>query len=121
MIHYCICMGINVIFWFNRDPRLSIASVSIPYGQRFITIDIENQNNILFTAPGNLFLRLTAEQQTSAGAAKGTAAALAVQDVKKVVTLSPVLATPALTQPSKFRIWSCILTTSSSTLRLKRD
>lgn len=27
-------LWIPLIFWFNRDPRLAIASVSIPYGQR---------------------------------------------------------------------------------------
>jgi hypothetical protein len=86
-------LWIPLIFWFNRDPRLSIASVSIPYGQRFITVDIENQNNVLFTAPGNLFLRLTTELQTSAGTGKGTAAAQSVTDVTKYITLTPVLAT----------------------------
>lgn len=86
-------LWIPLIFWFNRDPRLSIASVSIPHGQRFITIDIENQANILFTAPGNLFLRLTTETQFSAaGTGKGTAAAQAVSDVNRYVTLTPVLA-----------------------------
>lgn len=29
-------MWIPLLFWFNLDPRLSIPSVSIPYGQRFI-------------------------------------------------------------------------------------
>lgn len=86
-------MWIPLIFWFNRDPRLSIASISIPYGQRLIIIDLEAQNNILFVAPGNLFLKLTVEQQTSAGTGKGTAAAQAVSDVKKWVTYTPVLAT----------------------------
>lgn len=81
-----------LIFWFNQDPRLSIASVSIPFGQRFITIDVEQQANMVFVAPGNLFLRLTKEQQFSAGAGAGTAAAIAVTDVKKFVTLTPVLA-----------------------------
>lgn len=85
-------MWIPLIYWFNQDPRLSIASVSIPYGQRFITIDIEQQNNVLFVAPGNLFLRLTVLQTTSAGAGAGTAAALAVESVQKYVTLTPVLA-----------------------------
>jgi hypothetical protein len=85
-------LWIPLIFWFNCDPRLSIASVSIPYGQRFITIDLENQNNILFTAPGNLFLRLTVEKQTSVGIGMGTAAAHGVRDVKKWITLTPVLA-----------------------------
>jgi hypothetical protein len=85
-------MWIPLIFWFNKDPRLSIASVSIPYGQRFITIDIANQSDILFAAPGNLFLRLTTEFQTSAGTDKGKANAQAVSDVKKFVTTTPVLA-----------------------------
>lgn len=85
-------LWIPLLFWFCKDPRLSIPSVSIPFGQRFITIDLESQNNIVFTAPGNLFLRLTVEQQTSAGTDAGTAGALAVSDVKKWVTLTPVLA-----------------------------
>lgn len=88
-----IAIGSPVIFWFNRDPRLSIASVSIPFGQRYITIDMELQANILFVAPGNLFLRLTTETILSAGAAKGTAAALAVSSYQRFVTYSPVLAT----------------------------
>ncbi len=82
-----------LLFWFNTDPRLSVASVAIPYGQRFITIDLEAQSKLLFVAPGDLFLRLTVEQQTSAGTGKGTAAAIAVVDVKKWITLTPVLAT----------------------------
>ncbi len=39
-------------FWFNDDSRLSIASVSIPFGQRFITIDLAPQNLLCFEAPG---------------------------------------------------------------------
>lgn len=66
--------------------------MSIPYGQRFIEVDIENQNNVLFVAPGNLFLRFTVEQQTSSGAGAGTAAALAVDNTVKWVTKTPVLA-----------------------------
>ncbi len=61
--------------------------------QRFITIDIETQANILFTAPGNLFYRLTTQVTTSAGAGKGTSAAVAVTDFKQFVNLVPVLAT----------------------------
>ena len=38
-------------FWFNDDVRLSIPSVSIPFGQRFITIDLAQCNNILFEYP----------------------------------------------------------------------
>ena len=86
-------LWVPLIFWFNRDPRLSIASVSIPYGQRFITVDLDTQANVLFVAPGNLFLRLTVLQTTSAGTGKGTAAAQGVEDVKRFITLTPTLAT----------------------------
>lgn len=40
-------MWIPLLFWFNRDPRLSIPSVSIPYGQRFINVNFANPNQIL--------------------------------------------------------------------------
>lgn len=85
-------LWIPLMFWCNRDPRLAVASVAIPYGQRYITVDIEAQSNILFTAPGNLWLRLTTEQFTSTGAGKGTAAGLVVVDMKRTVTLQPTLA-----------------------------
>lgn len=43
-------------FWFNDDFRLSIPSVSIPFGQRFITISLNTQANLVFEYPG-IFLR----------------------------------------------------------------
>jgi hypothetical protein len=39
-------------FWFNDDARLSIASVSIPYGQRFITIDLAAQSDLVYEEHG---------------------------------------------------------------------
>lgn len=33
-------MIIPLLFWFNLDPRLSIPSVAIPYGQRFINVTL---------------------------------------------------------------------------------
>jgi hypothetical protein len=63
------------------------------HGLKDITIDVELQANLLFVAPGNLFLRLTTETITSSGAGKGTAAALAVTAYSRWVTYSPVLAT----------------------------
>jgi hypothetical protein len=80
-----------LIFWFNMDTRLAVPSVSIPYGQRFITIDIADQDQILFTAPGNVYLQFTVEATTSAGVGKGTAAALAVVSTQQWITLTPVL------------------------------
>ena len=38
-------------FWFNDDVRLSIASVSIPFGQRYITIELTQQSNLVFEFP----------------------------------------------------------------------
>jgi hypothetical protein len=38
-------------FWFNDDVRLSIASVSIPFGQRFITVDLAQQSLLTYEFP----------------------------------------------------------------------
>jgi hypothetical protein len=86
-------MWIPLLFWFNTDPRLAIPSVSIPYGQRFITVYTEQQQNLLFVAPGNLFAKLVVLETFSAGAGAGTAAALAVTSVQTWTSLTPVLAT----------------------------
>jgi hypothetical protein len=38
-------------FWFNDDVRLSIPSVSIPFGQRFITVDMCQQSLLAYEFP----------------------------------------------------------------------
>lgn len=43
-------------FWFCNDARLAIASVSIPFGQRFVTIDLATSKQLCFEFP-NLYLR----------------------------------------------------------------
>lgn len=43
-------------FWFNEDVRLSIPSVSIPFGQRYITIELASQNELVFESP-SLFVQ----------------------------------------------------------------
>lgn len=43
-------------FWFNKDVRDSIASVSIPQGQRFITIDTNSAENLIYESC-NLYLQ----------------------------------------------------------------
>jgi hypothetical protein len=40
-------MWVPLLFWFNKDPRLSIPSVSIPYGQRFIDITLARAAELL--------------------------------------------------------------------------
>jgi hypothetical protein len=42
-------------FWFCDDVRLSIPSVSIPFGQRFITIENAHQDRLVFEVP-SIFL-----------------------------------------------------------------
>lgn len=42
---------IPLLFWFNLDPRLSVPSVSIPYGQRFITMDLAQQSDLMGLVP----------------------------------------------------------------------
>jgi hypothetical protein len=54
---------------------------------------MESQNNILFVAPGNLYLRLTTQRQFAQDATGGTVAALGVERVDTWVTYTPVLAT----------------------------
>lgn len=36
-----------LLFWFNEDPRLSIPSVCIPYGQRFIYVELCRPEELL--------------------------------------------------------------------------
>lgn len=38
-------------FWFNDDVRLSIPSVSIPFGQRYISIEMTGQSDLLYEHP----------------------------------------------------------------------
>lgn len=39
-------LWVPLLFWFNKDPRLAIPSVSIPYGQRFINVTLESLSNM---------------------------------------------------------------------------
>lgn len=39
-------------FWFNKDARLSIPSVAIPFGQRFITVDLASVDEVIVDFPG---------------------------------------------------------------------
>lgn len=41
----------KIRFWFNDDVRLSIASVSIPFGQRYISIELNQQSLLAYEYP----------------------------------------------------------------------
>lgn len=83
-------MWIPLLFWFNKDIRLAIPSISIPAGQRFIDITMENQNNVVFPAPGDLLLRLTTEVRTHA-LVSGSYSTRDVVNVSRQVSCEPVL------------------------------
>ena len=62
-------LWVPLMFWFNTDVRLSIPSVSIPFGQRFITIDLSdlqsnNYGNLIYETAG-AYLRQSFEYDSS--------------------------------------------------------
>lgn len=95
-------LWIPLLFWFNRDTRLSIPSVAIPYGQRFITVTLTKIEDLMFVAPGNLFLRLTTEEflDSAATGDTGVKTAIAIKSVNRTVTLTPVLAANSTIDPN---------------------
>lgn len=42
---------IPFLFWFSKDPRLAIPSVSIPFGQRFINVTLATQQELVGIYP----------------------------------------------------------------------
>ena len=42
---------VPLLFWYNKDIRLAVPSVAIPYGQRFINIELANQNELVDVVP----------------------------------------------------------------------
>ena len=42
---------VPLLFWFNLDPRLAVPSVSIPYGQRFLTMDLASKAELVGLVP----------------------------------------------------------------------
>jgi hypothetical protein len=42
---------IPLLFWYNKDVRLAVPSVAIPYGQRFINIDLAPLANLVGVYP----------------------------------------------------------------------
>lgn len=79
-------------FWFNDDVRLSIASVSIPFGQRFISIDLCPQSYLIHEFPG-LFLETIIDVPGFVVAAGGTVATplgTVTQCAQRIKSYTPV-------------------------------
>lgn len=45
--HDALVVMVPLLFWFNRDPRLAVPSVSIPYGQRFLSIELATSSELI--------------------------------------------------------------------------
>jgi len=45
--HSDLELFVPLLFWFNTDPSLSIPSVAIPYGQRYIKVDLATKEQLL--------------------------------------------------------------------------
>lgn len=44
-------MFIPLLFWYNKDVRLAVPSVAIPYGQRFINIELASASEMVGIVP----------------------------------------------------------------------
>lgn len=42
---------IPLLFWYNKDVRLAVPSVAIPYGQRFINIELASRDELVDMVP----------------------------------------------------------------------
>jgi len=42
---------VPLLFWFNRDVRLAIPSVAIPFGQRFLSVQLANGSELVDLVP----------------------------------------------------------------------
>jgi hypothetical protein len=50
-----LSLWIPLLFWFNCDVRLSIPSVAVPYGQRFIYVQFATASQICASVNGTVF------------------------------------------------------------------
>jgi hypothetical protein len=53
--HEVVDLWIPLLFWFNKDPRLAVPSVSIPYGQRFMHVNLAAASLICDSTLGGAF------------------------------------------------------------------
>ncbi len=77
-------MFIPLQFWFNMDLRLAIPSVSIPYGQRFLTMTINTVDKLLYR-------RLRMPDGMTAAAASGYSVGLGTISVLPTITTFELL------------------------------
>jgi hypothetical protein len=47
----CLELFVPLLFWYNKDVRLAVPSVAIPYGQRFINIELASATELVGLVP----------------------------------------------------------------------
>jgi hypothetical protein len=67
-------------FWFNDDVRLAVPSVSIPYGQRFISIDIAELGDMIDQEPGLYVEKVQTDLNTGCLASCATVTPSAIEE-----------------------------------------
>lgn len=70
-MHHELELWNRLWFWFNLDARLSVPSVCIPYGQRFINVTLASADEIIQDFPG-LYVEQTIASETGAVDANAT-------------------------------------------------
>lgn len=90
-------------FWFNTDVHLAIPSAAIPFNNRYIKVQLANQADIVFVAPGNLFYELSVEVvvDADAGANSGSSGAVTIRSVNKYTRRVPQLASSSVVNTSQ--------------------
>jgi hypothetical protein len=63
---------IPLLFWCNKDPRLAVPSVAIPYGQRFITLELAPSNELVGEVTRGANLDTWTSAAVTAGGSLGT-------------------------------------------------
>jgi hypothetical protein len=86
---------VKLLFWFNEDVRLSVPSVSIPYGQRFININFANFNNLVFPSGAGLIFQSSITSITyNVPAANNYATSVTVTNSQQPILLGSTIPTP---------------------------
>jgi hypothetical protein len=83
-------------FWFSDDVRLAVPSVAIPYGQRFIDIQFDTEENILSIEPSNIFLEKTVFDGVLTAVDTGPYLSYSIKVTKEPVLIPTATAIPKL-------------------------
>ncbi len=70
--HGKLDLWIPLLFWFNKDVRLSIPSIAIPYGNRSIEFTLCSEQELVGVVPSDISLNTAYKGYTETGGKYGT-------------------------------------------------